>query len=90
MRKSFSFILFGLLLFIILTSCRPPELEGAYVDYNAKRMDNALELAKQATEKYPDNPEAPYLLGQIYGEKGMFKEMMESFDKSLNISTQYE
>ena len=90
MRKSFVFMLFGLFMLFVLTSCRPPELEGAYVDYNAKRIDSALELAKQATEKYPTNPEAPYLLGLIYGEKGMFKEMMESFQKSLNISPQFE
>ncbi|MEJ2542572.1 MAG: tetratricopeptide repeat protein [Calditrichaceae bacterium] len=82
--------MFGVFILFILTACRPPELEGAYVDYNAKRIDSALELAKQATEKYPDNAEAPFLLGQIYGEKGMFKEMMESFEKSLNISTDYE
>ena len=90
MRKSITFILFGLFTLFVLTSCRPPELEGAYVDYNQKRFDEALELAKEATEKYPTNAEAPYLLGRIYGEKGMFKEMVESFEKSLSISTQYE
>jgi tetratricopeptide (TPR) repeat protein len=90
MRKLLILAVFFIFIVFLLTSCRPPELEGAYVDYNAKRMDSALELAKEATEKYPTNAEAPYLLGRIYGEKGMYKEMVESFNKSLNISTQYE
>ncbi len=90
MRKLLTFTVFFVFIVFLLTSCRPPELEGAYVEYNQKRLDSALELAKEATEKYPTNTEAPYLLGRIYGEKGMYKEMMESFDKSLNIATEYE
>ena len=83
MRKILAFLIFSVFAVYLLTSCRPPELEGAYVDYNAKRIDSAIELAKEATDKYPDNAEAPYLLGLIYGEKGMFTEMVQSFDKSL-------
>lgn len=90
MRKIFVFFIFSAFTLYLLTSCRPPELEGAYVDYNAKRTDSALELAKEATEKYPTNAEAPYLLGLIYGEKNMFEEMVQSFDKSLERATQYQ
>jgi tetratricopeptide (TPR) repeat protein len=90
MRNLFVYTIFTALTIYLLTSCRPPELEGAYVDYNAKRMDTALELAKEATDKYPTNAEAPYLLGKIYGEKGMFKEMTESFDKSLERSADFK
>ena len=90
MRRILIFTFFSAFTFYLLTSCRPPELEGAYVDYNAKRMDSALELAKEATDKYPTNAEAPYLLGLIYGEKDMFGEMITNFDKSLERATQYE
>lgn len=90
MRKLLTLAVFFIFFVFLISSCRPPELEGAYVDYNANRLDSALELAKEATEKYPTNNEAPYLLGRIYGEKGMYKEMMESFDKSLNIAPKYE
>ena len=70
----------------LFNSCRPPELEGAIVHLNAGRDDQAYELAQEAVAKYPDNPEAWYLLGRIQGKKGMIKEMVESFDKSLAIN----
>jgi|GEM_PF-1585717 len=75
---------------ILLTSCRPPELEGAFVDYKARRMENALKLAIEATDKYPDNAEAPFLLGKIYGEMNKFPEMVDAFGKSLQRSSQHE
>jgi len=90
MRRTLVFLIFILFTLSILTSCRPPELEGAYVDYKAKRIDSAIELAKEATEKYPDNAEAPYLLGQIYGEKGEYQKMMDSFNKSLQRSEEFK
>ncbi len=70
---------------ILLTSCRPPELEGIVLDIKQQRFDQALENAKEAVKKYPDNPEAWYLLGFLYGKKGQFKEMSEAFDKALSI-----
>ena len=85
MRKTVLLTFLILLAAFLITSCRPPELEGAFVDYKAKRLDNALKLAIEATEKYPTNPEAPYLLGKIYGEKEMYSEMVEAFDKSTKI-----
>ncbi len=78
-----------ILVLALLSSCRPPELEGAFVDYNAGRFDNALKLAQQATQKYPDNAEAWYLLGEIYGKKEMYKEMKHAFDQSLKLSPQF-
>ncbi|WP_456409138.1 tetratricopeptide repeat protein [Caldithrix abyssi] len=82
MKKLF-LLAIPILVLTLLTSCRPPELEGAFVDYNAGRYDNALKLAKEATEKYPTNAEAWYLLGEIYGKKEMYSEMKHAFDKAL-------
>ena len=73
----------------ILTSCRPPELEGAFVDFNAGRIDNALVLAEDAAKKYPDNAEAWLLLGRLYGKKDRIAEMVSAFDKSVALSPQY-
>lgn len=73
----------------ILTSCRPPELEGAFVDFNAGRLDNALILAEDAAKKYPDNAEAWLLLGRLYGKKDRIAEMVNAYDKSLALSLQY-
>ena len=85
-------LLSSLILFIvsILSSCRPPELEGAFVDYKAGRIDNALKLAKESTKKYPTNAEAWYLLGDIYGQQGDYQKMVEAYNKSLELSKQYE
>lgn len=82
--KKFSILIaaFSLAL-LLLTSCRPPELEGAFVDFNAGRLDNALKLAEKAVSLYPQNAEAWYLLGEIYGKKDRFADMVNAFDKSL-------
>ncbi len=89
--KRFVFLLLASLLVLsILSSCRPPELEGAYVDFNAGRFDSALENAEKAVKLYPSNPEAWYMLGRLYGKKDQFKEMVNAFDKSLEIDTQLE
>lgn len=85
MKRFLFIVLTSVLVIGLLVSCRPPELEGAFVDFNAGRFDNALKLAKESTEKYPANPEAWYLLGKIYGKKGMFTDMVDAFDKSLEI-----
>jgi len=89
--KKFSLILitalFGLSL---LTSCRPPELEGAFVDYNAGRYDNALVLAKEAVAKYPQNGEAWLLLGRLHGKNENIKEMIPAFDKAAVLNKLYE
>ncbi|MGD9899394.1 MAG: tetratricopeptide repeat protein [Calditrichaceae bacterium] len=90
MKKTILMIFSSLLILLLLSSCRPPELEGAFVDYKAGRFENALILAKEATEKYPSNPEAWYLLGELYGKQGDIKEMVSAFDNSLKIGPQFE
>jgi len=89
MKKLFISLMPILFTLSMLTSCRPPELEGAYVDYKAGRIDQALVLAKKAVEKYPTNSEAWYLLGEIEGKKDHYAEMVKAFDKSLEVDNQY-
>jgi tetratricopeptide (TPR) repeat protein len=84
------FLIFVIVLSITHTSCRPPELEGAVVHYKAGRLDQAYDLAQEATQKYPDNSEAWYYLGELQGKKGMIKEMLGSFDKSLSLDNTFE
>lgn len=83
-------VIFVLILALTFPSCRPPELEGAVVHYKAGRIDQAYDLALEATQKYPDNPEAWYYLGELQGKKGMIEEMLQSFDKSLSINKDFE
>ena len=85
--------IFALLLFtlsVLLNACRPPELEQAVIDYNAGRFDNAYEEAKEASEKYPDNEEAWYYLGEIEGRKGNIKAMIDAFDKSMSLKNTFQ
>jgi tetratricopeptide (TPR) repeat protein len=84
--KYFILILCMIISAISLTSCRPPELEGAIVHYNSGRNDQAYDLALIASEKYPNNAEVWYYLGEIQGKKNLIKEMMESFTNSLAIN----
>ncbi|MGD9487473.1 MAG: tetratricopeptide repeat protein [Calditrichaceae bacterium] len=90
MKKTILMIFSSLLILSVLSSCRPPELEGAFVDYKAGRFESALVLAKEATEKYPSNPEAWYLLGELYGKQGDIKEMVGAFENSLKIGPQFK
>jgi protein O-GlcNAc transferase len=79
-----------LALYFMGAGCKPPEIEGTIVHMQAKRMQQAYDLALVAVEKYPQNPEAWYLLGKLQGERGEIKEMVESYSKSLAISPQFE
>ena len=90
MKKTLFTLLSILALSVLLSSCRPPELEGAFVEYKQGRFDNALQLAKEATEKYPNNSEAWFLYGDIQGKKENYKEMVNAFDKSLAIDKKFE
>lgn len=88
--KRISIILFAMAMLIsTMTGCRPPEIEGAYVDFNAGRYENALQLSKIATEKHPNNSEAWYMLGSTNGKLGNYKEMAEAFVKSLALDNRF-
>ncbi len=82
-----TFILF---LILLLSSCRPPEIESVVIEYNGARFDAAYELALVAVEKHPGNAEAWYYMGELYGKKEMFAEMMDAFNKAKSLDFQYE
>ena len=90
MRSYIVFFAFLFSFILLLNGCRPPELEQAVIDYNAGRYDNAYTEVITATEKYPENEEAWYYLGEIQGRKGTLKEMVESFNKSLAIKNTFQ
>ncbi|MCK5077408.1 MAG: tetratricopeptide repeat protein [Calditrichia bacterium] len=71
---------------ILLTGCSLPEIESAKMYLSQDRYDEAVTIAKTATEKYPKNPEAWYYLGKAYHKKEMINEMVEVFDKCLSLS----
>jgi tetratricopeptide (TPR) repeat protein len=85
-----AFILTALVAVMILTGCRPPELEGVVINMNQGLYDKAYELAKESVKKYPTNPEAWYLLGDLHARNEKFEEMNEAFDKSLELSPKFQ
>jgi tetratricopeptide (TPR) repeat protein len=79
-----------LVMWFVGAGCKPPEIEGTIVHMQAKRMQDAYDLALKAVEKYPQNPEAWFLLGKLQGGRKEIKEMVESYNKSLAINSQFE
>ncbi len=89
MKRTALLLIIALVGLSMLVSCRPAELEGAFVEYKANRFDKALELAQLSTEKYPQNGEAWLLLGRLYGKKDQFADMVSAFDKAVELNPQY-
>jgi tetratricopeptide (TPR) repeat protein len=84
------FVLTALAAVMILSGCRPPELEGVVINMNQGLYDKAYDLAQEAVKKYPTNPEAWYLLGDLHARNEKFVEMNEAFEKSLELSLQFQ
>lgn len=77
-------------LFFTGFDCSSTELTSAKLYIQQKNYDKALDVLKKDVEKNPKSDEGYYLLGLIYGEKEMFSEMTEAFNKSLAISKKFE
>ncbi len=90
MKRSIVLLFSILTLSLFLSSCRPPDLEGAIVHFKANRMENALELAQKATKEHPENAEAWFWLGKIDGKLGHISDMVKAFDKCLALGDQYK
>jgi len=73
---------------LLLVSCRPPEVEGIVVNMKNGLYDKAFDLAKEAVQKYPENPEAWFYLGYLYSRKQNWDKMNEAFEKTLEINPQ--
>jgi superkiller protein 3 len=73
-----------------LIGCQVKEVTSAKVYIQQNEWDKATEQLEMAAELYPDNAEAHFLLGKAYGKKAWFQKMMEAFNASLAISSQFE
>ncbi|UCF64985.1 MAG: tetratricopeptide repeat protein [bacterium] len=91
MKKWFAVtIVMGLFVVMLLSGCRPPEVEGVVINMNQQQYENAYTLAKDAVQKYPNNAEAWYLLGDLHGRFEKYEEMNQAFEKSLAIGPTYQ
>lgn len=72
---------------LLVSACRPPEVEGTVINIKNQQYDNALESAEEAVKKYPDNAEAWYYYGWLNGEhKQNWSKMNEGFDKAMALN----
>ncbi len=70
--------------------CASPEMTSARLYIQQEQWDDALRALENEVEHNPDNAEAWYLKGQVLSEMGEFDRMLESFDRSLDISDEYK
>lgn len=81
------FIMAILIAFILLSGCRPPEIEGTVISIKNERLDEAFNLAEEAITKYPENGEAWYYWGYLNAKhKKNYSVMNEAFEKALTLS----
>lgn len=79
------FALFSLMLVLII-GCASEELTSAKLYIQQQDWDNAEVYLVKALTVEPENPEIPYLLGDlIYGRKMEWDKMNEMFDKALSL-----
>ena len=52
-------------------------------------LDSVLVLAKEALSFDDQLPDAHYIMGMYYGEKGIYKQAFEEFDKTLKYNPNY-
>ncbi|MFN3695357.1 MAG: tetratricopeptide repeat protein, partial [Ignavibacterium sp.] len=83
-----AFIVFGILL--MGYQCSSTEITSAKLYIQQKNYDKALEVLQKEVQKNPNSDQGYYLMGVVYAEKGDYKNMVQSFDKSLSISKTYE
>jgi Flp pilus assembly protein TadD len=57
-----------------LWACQSKEVTSAKVYIQQGDWNKAIEQLQIAVQTYPNDPEAHYLLGRGYAEKGMYKE----------------
>lgn len=74
---------------ILFVACRPPEIEGLIVRIDRQMYDDeTYQLAEEAVQNNPENAEAWFYYGMLYGRKGDFDKMNKAFDKSLALNPQ--
>ena len=91
MKKYLSYLLImtmavGFLAF----QCQSTEMTSAKLYIQQKNLPKAKASLLKEVKKNPKSDEGYYLLGYVYGEEGNFQKMVESFNKSLEISKKFE
>jgi tetratricopeptide (TPR) repeat protein len=81
---------FAVTMSILWYGCTSSSLTSAKLYIQQKNYDKALIELKKEIEANPNSDEGYYLLGTVYAEKEDYDKMIESYNKSLSISNQFE
>ncbi len=79
-------LLVGILSFM---ACQTKEVTSAKVYIQQDNWEKAIEQLETAVKLYPNDTEAFYLLGEGYANQGDWEKMNQMFNKSLEISPQF-
>lgn len=92
MKHSKLFVLAFLMLSMIFVGyqCGSTEITSAKLYIQQKNYDKAIEVLQKEITKNPKSDEGYYLLGYVQGEQSKFDDMVDSYDKSLAISKNFE
>ncbi len=73
------------------TQATPVELlTSAYQSLTNRDFTTAQNLAEQALDLDPQNYQAHYLLGQVYGGKNLIKKAETAYSKSIQLNANYQ
>lgn len=91
MKNSKLFVAVFLVLGIMFMGyqCGSTEITSAKLYIQQKNYPKAIEVLQKEIAKNPKSDEGYYLLGYVYGEQSNFKDMVEAYNKSLNISNAF-
>jgi tetratricopeptide (TPR) repeat protein len=70
--------------------CGSTEITSAKLYIQQKNYDKAIEVLQKEITKNPKSDEGYYLLGYVYGEQNNYPDMVDAYNKSLNISKTFE
>ncbi len=92
MDRSKYFFVFILLIGLAVTGfqCASTEMTSAKLYIQQKNYTKAIESLKKEVTKNPNSDEGYYLLGYVNGELGNYDDMMDAYNKSLGISSQFK
>jgi tetratricopeptide (TPR) repeat protein len=80
----------GVIAFLVLASgvsAQSVEMNSAKLYKKQKEYDKAMEFFEKAIAKKPENAEAHYELGGLYGMKGRIADMVREYQASLRYDT---
>ena len=83
-------VLIASLFLMLFLGCQSKEVTSAKVYIQQDNWEKAKEQLEQAVNLYPNDPEAHYLLGEVYGREKQWGKMNEQFDQSLAIGPKFE